>query len=300
MCCEYGYTRKSTPKQSIDRQIRNIRAVYPNAIILQETYTGTKIDRKEWNKLYKAVKEGDTIIFDSVSRMSRNAAEGFEAYEALYNRGVNLVFLKEPHINTDVFKNAIAVSVPMTGTNIDYILEGVNKYLMAIAKEQIRLAFEQSEKEVEDLHQRTKEGLETARLNGKQIGLAKGTKLTTKKSIAAKEQIIKYSKDFDGTLDDTAVMKLTGLARNTYYKYKREIKEGVQADRGWQSRVQKESGAACPTLLFFPIFKQGGNRHVQNLCQTIQFYICYCSLFFFYPGYRTTANINCQHFQFVG
>ena len=227
MCCEYGYARKSTPKQSIDRQIRNIREVYPNAVILQETYTGTKIDRKEWTKLYKAVKEGDTIIFDSVSRMSRNAAEGFEAYEVLYNRGVNLVFLKEPHINTDVFKNAIAVSVPMTGTNIDYILEGVNKYLMAIAKEQIRLAFAQSEKEVEDLHQRTKEGLETARLNGKQIGLTKGTKLTTKKSIAAKEQIIKYSKDFDGTLDDTAVMKLTGLARNTYYKYKREIKEGV-------------------------------------------------------------------------
>lgn len=227
MCCEYGYARKSTPKQSIDRQIRNIRAVYPNAVILQETYTGTKIDRKEWNKLYKAAKEGDTIIFDSVSRMSRNAAEGFEAYEALYNRGVNLVFLKEPHINTEVFKNAIAVSVPMTGTNIDYILEGINKYLMAIAKEQIRLAFEQSEKEVEDLHQRTKEGLETARLNGKQIGLAKGTKLTTKKSIAAKEQIIKYSKEFDGTLDDTAVIKLTGLARNTYYKYKREIKEGV-------------------------------------------------------------------------
>ena len=227
MCCEYGYARKSTPKQSIDRQIRNIRAVYPHAVILQETYTGTKIDRKEWNKLYKAAKEGDTIIFDSVSRMSRNAAEGFEAYEALYNRGVNLVFLKEPHINTEVFKNAIAVSVPMTGTNIDYILEGINKYLMAIAKEQIRLAFEQSEKEVEDLHQRTKEGLETARLNGKQIGLAKGTKLTTKKSIAAKKQIIKYSKDFDGTLDDTAVIKLTGLARNTYYKYKREIKEGV-------------------------------------------------------------------------
>ena len=45
--------------------------------------------------------------------------------------------------------------------------------------------------------------------------------------VASKEQIIKYSKEFDGTLDDTAVMKLTGLARNTYYKYKREIKEGV-------------------------------------------------------------------------
>ena len=43
----------------------------------------------------------------------------------------------------------------MTGTNVDYILEGVNEYLMALAKEQIKLAFEQSEKETEDLHQRT-------------------------------------------------------------------------------------------------------------------------------------------------
>lgn len=224
MYSEYGYTRKSTPKQSIDRQIRNIKALFPNAVIIQETYTGTKIDRKEWNKLYRVVKSGDTIIFDSVSRMSRNAAEGFEAYEALYNRGVHLVFLKEPHINSDVFKNAISVSVPMTGTNIDFILEGVNKYLMAIAKEQIRLAFQQSEKEVEDLHQRTKEGIETARLNGKQIGLPKGTKLTTQKSVSAKEQIRRYSKDFGGILPDSDVMKLIGVSRNTYYKYKRELK----------------------------------------------------------------------------
>lgn len=225
MCMEYGYTRKSTPKQSIDRQIRNIKAVYPNAVIVSETYTGTTMERKEWNKINKVVKAGDTIIFDSVSRMSRNADEGFLSYENLFNRGINLVFLKEPHINTEVFRAAIERTIPMTGTNVDFILEGINKYLLSVAKEQIRLAFEQSEKEVEDLHQRTKEGIETARLNGKQIGLKKGTKLVTKKSIAAKAEIVKYSKDFDGTLGDVEVMKITRLARNTYYKYKRELKE---------------------------------------------------------------------------
>ena len=61
MCKEYGYCRKSQQKQNIERQIRNIKAEYPNAIIIQEAYTGTTIDRKEWNKLYKAVKAGDTI-----------------------------------------------------------------------------------------------------------------------------------------------------------------------------------------------------------------------------------------------
>ena len=96
---------------------------------------------------------------------------------------------------------------------------------MALAKEQIRLAFEQSEKEVADLHQRTKEGLITAKLNGKQVGQKQGAKLTTKKSISAKEIIKKHSQDFDGTLADADVITLTGLSRNTYYKYKRELKE---------------------------------------------------------------------------
>lgn len=224
--CKYGYCRISQKKQSIDRQIRNIKAEHPEATIIQEAYTGTSIDRKEWNKLFKKVKEGDTIVFDSVSRMSRNAEEGFEAYENLFTRGVELIFLKEPHINTATYKNAISNSIPLTGTNIDFILEGINKYLMALAKEQIIIAFNQAAKEVEDLHQRTKEGIETARLNGKQIGLPTGTKLTTKKSIAAKEIIKKHSKDFCGTLDDSEVITLTGLARNTYYKYKRELKEG--------------------------------------------------------------------------
>lgn len=226
----YAYCRISKAKQSIERQIRNILAIFPTAIIIQEVFTRTRLDRKEWQKLMKIIKAGDTIVFDSVSRMSGNAAEGFAAYEELYNMGVNLVFLKEPHINTDTYKQALENNVAMTGGTVDYILEGVNKYLLALAKEQIRLAFEQSEKEVEDLHQRTKEGIETARLNGKQIGLEQGTKLTTKKSIKAKEVIKKHSVDFGGTLADADVIKLAGLARNTYYKYKRELKDELSGE----------------------------------------------------------------------
>ena len=227
--CVYGYCRISTKQQSIERQIRNIKACYANAVIVTEIYTGTKQDRPEWNKLYKKVKPGDSIIFDSVSRMSRNAEEGFNLYETLYNKNVELVFLKEPHINTGTYKKALQNNVSLTGTNVDYILEGVNKYLMALAKEQIKLAFDQAEKEVEDLHQRTREGIETARLNGKQIGQRQGVKLVTKKSIEAKEQIRKHCKEFGGGLSDVDCMKLVGLARNTYYKYKKELKQERQS-----------------------------------------------------------------------
>lgn len=225
--CVYGYCRISTRQQSIDRQARNIKNSYGNAVMIQEAFTGTKLDRPEWNKLYHRLKSGDTVVFDSVSRMSRNADEGFSLYEELYNKGIELVFLKEPHINTSTYKKALENNVSMTGTNVDFILEGVNKYLMALAKEQIRLAFGQSEKEVQDLHQRTKEGIETARLNGKQIGQKSGTKLHIKKKEPAMEQIRKYSRDFDGTLKDTEVMKLVGLARNTYYSYKKELRSST-------------------------------------------------------------------------
>lgn len=222
----YGYCRISTKQQSIERQIRNIKELYPNVIIVEEVYTATKIEgRKEWIKLLKAVRKGDTIVFDSVSRMSRNAKEGIELYKGLYDRGVELVFLKEQHINTTTYKKAMTNSVELTNTLVDKILVGINDYLLALAEEQIKLAFKQSEKEVKDLQQRTKEGMETARLNGKQIGQLKGTKLTTKKSIVAKEKIKEFSKDFSGSLKDVDVIKLIRISRNSYYKYKKELIE---------------------------------------------------------------------------
>lgn len=224
----YGYVRISTKKQNMERQIRNIQKEYPEAVIIKEVYTGTKFQgRKELNKLIKQLKAGDTVVFDSVSRMSRDAEEGFQVYQDLYKKGIELIFLKEHHIDTMTYKAALHNGIPLTGTNVDYILEGVNKYLMSLAKEQIRLAFLQSQKEVTDLRQRTKEGIETARINGKHIGLASGTKLVTKRSIECKEKIQKYSRDFDGMLSDKECIQLIGIERGTYYKYKREIKDGI-------------------------------------------------------------------------
>lgn len=222
----YGYCRISTAKQNIERQVRNILAAYPEAIIVKEVYSGTKFQgRKELDKVLRTVRNGEGIVFDSVSRMSRNAEEGFALYEKLYSEGITLVFLKEPHINTDTYKQALSVGIPETGTKVDLILNGVNQYLMALAKEQIRLAFEQSEKEVADLHQRTREGIETARLQGKQIGQLPGRKIVTKKSIAAKQVIWLYNKSFGGQLTNEQTRKLAGISKASFYKYKAELLE---------------------------------------------------------------------------
>lgn len=220
----WGYCRVSKSHQSISRQVRNILKEYPTAKIIEEVYTRTTFNRKEWNKLMKVIKCGDTIVFDSVSRMSGESEKGFETYMQLYKKGVNLVFLKEPHINSEVYRKALENNIQLVGNNVDLILSGVNSYLMELAKEQIKIAFQQSEKEVADLHQRVKEGLETAKLQGKTIGCPKGIQKETKKSKTAKEIIIKHSAEFNGNLNDIELMKLTNLSRNTYYKYKRELK----------------------------------------------------------------------------
>ena len=82
----------------------------------------------------------------------------------------------------------------------------------------------------DDLHERTREGMREARRNGKQIGQKKGSTLNIKKKEPKKEEIKKYSKDFNGSLNDVDTMKIVGLARNTYYKYKKELFEDMAQD----------------------------------------------------------------------
>lgn len=232
MCNIFGYARISTPKQNIERQIRNIKKYDCTAAIFQEAYTGTKTDRPEWTRLLKQIEKqlakGETditVIFDSVSRMSRNADEGVKQYEELYNMGVSLVFLKEPQINTAVYRDSLQQQIELTGNEIaDEYIKATNNVLMILARRQVRIAFEQAEKEVQDLHKRTSEGLQTAKLKGKRVGTQTGDTFQTKKSKEAKQVILKHAIDFGGSLTDTELMRMIGIARNTYYKYKKELK----------------------------------------------------------------------------
>ena len=226
----YGYARISTKKQSLDRQIENICKYEPKAEIIRETFSGTTSNRPQWQKLkskmMKFAANGDeiTIIFDSVSRMSRNAAEGVTEYMELYKAGINIVFLKEPYINTDVYKNSFG-HIQTVGNEIaDIYIEATNKVLEILATEQITKAFEQAEKEVKDLQQRTKEGMRASGAAEKISKSKRGTKYFVKKADKAKDLIARHSKTFGGTLSDSEIIQLANISRNSYYKYKAEVK----------------------------------------------------------------------------
>lgn len=248
----FFYARVSTKQQKLERQEENFRRAYPDIQLIKEgkkknlyedKYTGTTNSREDWQKLRRRARKGDTIVFDSVSRMSRNATEGIETYMKLFDKGINLVFLKESTINTDVYRAELEKSLDMakiannqcnTVDNKDYIDTFISQLIQAltelfknIAKAQIVKAFEQSEKEVMDLRQRTSEGVQRAMAKGNMPGQKKGTgaRKATLKFAENKVLIIKLSKDFEGDMSDTEVMSQLRLSRNTYYKYKRLIKE---------------------------------------------------------------------------
>ena len=234
-----GYVRVSTKQQKTQRQIDNIKAFDSNAIIYQEKQSGKDIDnrtefKKLLNKAKEKVKEGDTvtIIFDEVSRMSRNAEEGYNLYMDLMDKGVNLVFLKERHIDTDEYKRRTEkhlAKVTSSDTKIDKLINGILDLVADFEKENlkdnIRLAFEQAENERSLLIKRVTEGKSKSDIHqGRPLGSAN---VNTDKADHIKKIIKEQSKDFEGNFSDSKIMReyLNSVARNTYYKYKKELAE---------------------------------------------------------------------------
>lgn len=75
---------------------------------------------------------------------------------------------------------------------------------------------------------RTKDGLEKAKSRGKKLGQPKGAKLDVKKARRAKGIILRVNKTFCGNFDDAETQRYLDVCRNTYYKYKRELKMEIE------------------------------------------------------------------------
>ena len=228
-----GYARVSTPTQKLQRQIENLKAAYPNIIIIAETYSGKTENRPKWQKLLRQCRSGivGKLVFDEVSRFSRNAEEAIKEYKELYNLGIELEFLKEPHINSSVYRQASSRQINIDTSNMDKdtanllnsVVDGLNDYLFAIAEKQIYLAFEHAQKERELLSKRTSEGLKQAKLMGSKVGRQKGQHIITKKSKRAKRIILKHYISFGGELSATECILLCKITKSTFYRYIQEI-----------------------------------------------------------------------------
>ncbi|MGL5714110.1 MAG: recombinase family protein [Paraclostridium sp.] len=229
----YTYTRVSTEKQRLDRQIKSLKEAYPNSISYADKFTGATTNRPQWNDLMKKVKFGDTIVFDSVSRMSRSEEEGSKTYFELVDKGINLVFLNEPTINSDVYRKSVSDAMQQqTGNEIvDVMLKSVEQILRIMAVNTIKSAFAQAEKELNDIRTRISGGLKAAKDRGVLPGPKKGTKKPNPEADKKKKKLIKNFEEFGGTLKATDCMRLLEISRATFYKYVKEIKEEMGGNK---------------------------------------------------------------------
>lgn len=92
----FGYIRISTTKQekgnSKEDQYTAIKARYPEATIVDETYSGAK-ERPKFSKLLEECKQGDTLVVTKLDRFCRSTKEGLEYIDYLKAKGTNVHIL---------------------------------------------------------------------------------------------------------------------------------------------------------------------------------------------------------------
>ena len=245
----YGYIRVSTQHQHEDRQLATIIQAYPELANHQERifvdhFTGRSFDRPNWNRLCSIINrhdqtiEKDNIVFDEVNRMGRTAEEGFALYKEFFNSGVDLEFLHQQHISTKSYKEAMQGLITITVDTgdeatdklISGIMDNVNEFILRKIEQDIYRAFENAEDEVVFQCRRIKEGIQAKKDRGEPVGRRPGAIIISKKSVAAKEKILKYNKNFGGPLTNEDTWKFVGISKNTFYKYLQEIKEDLVMD----------------------------------------------------------------------
>lgn len=93
----YGYTRVSTRKQvegyGLEVQKNEIINKYPLTTIIEEQYTGTKLDRPVFNNLLNQLKANDILVVSKLDRFARNTVEGIKVVEQLFKKKVAIHIL---------------------------------------------------------------------------------------------------------------------------------------------------------------------------------------------------------------
>ena len=105
----YGYARVSTKGQakdgnSLEAQMDAIRNSGAEKIFV-DSFTGTKMERPEFSKLLKEIKDGDTLIVSKLDRFARSVGQASDLITELIDRGVtvnvlNLGILSNSSVST--------------------------------------------------------------------------------------------------------------------------------------------------------------------------------------------------------
>jgi DNA invertase Pin-like site-specific DNA recombinase len=175
-----GYARVSKEEQNLDRQIDVLKKEGCKKIF-EEKVSGTSKDRPELLKLLEHLREGDTVIFCELTRLSRSVKDLFNLVEHIETKGANIKSHKENWIDT---------TTPQ-GKFMFTIFAGISQF------------------ERDLISQRTKEGLASALARGRKGGRPKAEK----KSIDLAMKMYNSK-----TYSVSEITKATGISKSTLYR----------------------------------------------------------------------------------
>lgn len=180
-----AYIRVSSEGQHTDRQDAMFSEGYDR--IYREKISGKTTDRPQLQAMLNFVREGDTVVCESYSRLARSLKDLLEIIDALNKKGVAFVSLKE---NVDTSRP-----------------EG--RLMMNIFASLAQF-------EIEQKADRQREGIEQA----KQKGVYKGRKPI---SFDPEKMKIEVSAVRNGLQTHQQAMDHLGLKPNTYYRRVKEM-----------------------------------------------------------------------------
>ena len=89
-----GYCRVSSQSQNLDRQLIALKEQNVEKIFI-EKISGKDKNRPQLQEMMKFIREGDTLVIESISRLARNTKDFLEIVSNLTERGIEVVSLKE-------------------------------------------------------------------------------------------------------------------------------------------------------------------------------------------------------------
>lgn len=195
---KFGYVRVSSKDQNEERQIENMKYLgIEDRDIFIDKQSGKNMKRENYQMLKRLARTGDTIVFDSLTRLGRSMNDVLEEFRYFEQQRINLQFIKEPFINVNYNGE----------TANDVIQQAIQKATLTILS-----AF--AEKERNDIKQRQAEGIALAKKKGKHLG---------RPPVQITDQFIQAYRDWQsGKITAVGAMRKYDIKRSSFYKLVKE------------------------------------------------------------------------------
>ncbi|PEM70715.1 integrase [Bacillus pseudomycoides] len=196
--------RVSSKDQNEERQIQNMKNLgIEERDIFIDKESGKNMERENYQMLKRLARTGDTIVFDSLTRLGRNMNDTLEEFRYYEKHKVNLQFIKEPYIN-----------VNYTGESTNDVIQS------AIQKATLTILSAFAEKERIDIKQRQAEGIALARKQGRRLG---------RPPVEITEEFTDAYKEWkSGSITAVGAMKKYGIKRSSFYKLAKQYEERMK------------------------------------------------------------------------